>query len=74
MDQIHKVERSYPIKINQSNYSSQRSLNETTIDPSKMSPPNFFMDKLQKRMDKYYTLHEPKTSVSFSFNTKNINV
>lgn len=30
-------------------------LNHTCIDPSKMSPPNSFMDKLVKRMDNYYS-------------------
>jgi hypothetical protein len=30
-------------------------LNHTRIDPSKMSPPNNFMDKLVKRMESYYS-------------------
>ena len=30
-------------------------LNHTCIDPSKMTPPNNFMDKLVKRMDSYYS-------------------
>jgi len=31
------------------------SLNNTSIDPFQMSPPNSFMDKLVKRMDDYYS-------------------
>ena len=31
------------------------SLNHNFIDPTKMSPPNTFMDKLAKRMDSYYS-------------------
>jgi hypothetical protein len=30
-------------------------LNHNFIDPSKMSPPNSFMEKLIKRMDNYYS-------------------
>lgn len=74
MEQIIGVERSYPIKINQSKCISERSLNETNIDPSKMSPPNNFMDKLHKRMDRYYTHTMSSSKDSFSFNTKNIRV
>ena len=32
----------------------QHSLNENYFDPSKMSPPNDFMNKLQKRLGTYY--------------------
>ena len=34
---------------------SELGLNHTCFDPSKMSPPNSFMDKLMKRMDNYYS-------------------
>ena len=74
MQQTIGVERSYPIKINQPKCISERSLNETNIDPSKMTPPNFFMDKLHKRMDTYYTDTVTSSNESFSFNTKNIKV
>lgn len=33
---------------------SQHSLNENYFDPSKSSPPNEFLSKLQQRIDEYY--------------------
>lgn len=56
MDYIH--ERTIPLPIQKSSYNDnckELSLNHTFIDPSKMSPPNSFMDKLMKRMDNYYS-------------------
>jgi hypothetical protein len=44
------------------------SLNHNFIDPSKMSPPNSFMEKLMKRMDNYYSPTNKDTmGKSFSF-------
>lgn len=54
----YTYERSVPIAINSpknSEYSKELGLNNTTIDPFKMSPPNIFMKKLTKRMDNYYS-------------------
>jgi|LauGreDrversion4_2_1035121.scaffolds.fasta_scaffold01153_16 hypothetical protein len=39
---------------------TELSLNYTFIDPSKMTPPNSFMEKLQYRMESYYSSVEPK--------------
>jgi hypothetical protein len=54
----YTYERTLPIPIR--NYSAQHnckelSLNHNLADPSKMSPPNIFMDKLIKRLDNYYS-------------------
>lgn len=46
---------SIPIQKTESFENKELSLNHTFIDPSKMSPPNSFMDKLAKRMDSYYS-------------------
>lgn len=44
------------------------SLNNNFIDPSKMSPPNSFMEKLMKRMNNYYSPTNKDTmGKSFSF-------
>lgn len=44
------------------------SLNHNLIDPSKMSPPNSFMEKLMKRMDNYYSpTSKNNTGKGFSF-------
>ncbi len=58
----YTYERTLPIPIR--NYSAQHnckelSLNHNLADPSKMSPPNIFMDKLIKRLDNYY-FHLPE--------------
>ena len=56
MDYTH--ERTIPLPIQKSSSNDnckELSLNHTFIDPSKMSPPNIFMDKLMKRMDNYYS-------------------
>ena len=66
-------EKSIPIPIKPTttattiNNSNELGLNVTVNDPSKMSPPDFFMEKLMKRMDNYYS---PKDSSNkkFSFN------
>ena len=44
-----------PLKKTSSFENKELSLTHTCIDPSKMSPPNSFMDKLVKRMDNYYS-------------------
>jgi len=44
-----------PFKKISSFENKELSLNHTCIDPSKMSPPNRFIDKLVKRMDTYYS-------------------
>jgi len=51
-----------PIKKTSSFETKELSLNHTCIDPSKMSPPNRFMDKLAKRMDNYYSPTGASTS------------
>ena len=58
-----------PIKKNTSfENCKELSLNQNFIDPSKMSPPNSFMEKLMKRMDNYYSPTEEKNkNKSFSF-------
>jgi hypothetical protein len=55
-----------PLKKTSSFENKELSLTHTCIDPSKMSPPNSFMDKLVKRMDNYYS----PTNASASMNTK----
>jgi hypothetical protein len=56
-----------PIKKNTSfENCKELSLNQSFIDPSKMSPPNSFMEKLIKRMDCYYSPTN-KSEKSFSF-------
>ena len=66
-------EKSSPIPIkttttttNNTN-SNELGLNVTVNDPSKMSPPDFFMEKLMKRMDNYYSPKECSNK-KFSFN------
>ena len=44
-----------PIKKIISYENKELSRHNNVIDPSKMSPPNHFMDKLLKRMDNYYS-------------------
>jgi hypothetical protein len=55
-----------PLKKTSSFENKELSLTHTCIDPSKMSPPNSFMDKLVKRMDNYYS----PTNASASMNGK----
>ena len=63
-------EKSVPIPIKQTstvNNSNELSLNHTVNDPSKMSPPDLFMEKLMKRMDNYYSPKE-SSNKKFTFN------
>ena len=57
-----------PITKTSSFENKELSLTHTCIDPSKMSPPNSFMDKLAKRMDQYYSPTHASTTYS---STKN---
>ena len=41
--------------ISTTNTSNQYGLGQIPSDPFHMSPPNLFMEKLQKRIDKYYS-------------------
>ena len=63
-------EKTIPIPIKPTttiNNSNELGLNVTVNDPSKMSPPDFFMEKLMKRMDNYYSPKE-SSSRKFTFN------
>jgi hypothetical protein len=53
-------------KIIQPNYSLE--LNKNIFDPSKSSPPNEFMEKLNKRMDVYNHLETLSTSPAMTYN------
>ena len=53
------------IKVSSFETNSQLSLNHAVIDPSKMSPPNNFMDNLMKRMDNYYSPSDNKKMYDF---------
>ena len=44
-----------PIQKTSSFENKELSLNTTSIDPTTMSPPNNFMNKLVKRMGTYYS-------------------
>lgn len=55
MDYIHEKTVPIPMKKTSSFENKELSLNHNFIDPTKMSPPNTFMDKLAKRMDSYYS-------------------
>ena len=51
-------EKTQPIplkKVSSFENTAEVSRSNTFIDPTKMSPPNMFMDKLMKRMDSYYS-------------------
>jgi len=45
---------------------SELSLNHAVIDPSKMTPPNNFMDTLMKRMGNYYSPTDSKKKFDFT--------
>ena len=61
---IHEKMQPIPLKkVTSFENSSELSLNHTFFDPSKMSPPNNFMDKLIKRMDTYYSPKDNSTLV-----------
>ncbi len=66
---IHEKSQPVPIKrVSSFEKYTEVSLTPTLIDPSKMSPPNNFMDKLMKRMDNYYSPTENNSkNKSFSF-------
>ena len=53
-------------KINQATYSLE--LNKNIFDPSKSSPPNQFMEKLNKRMDIYNHLETLSSSPAMTYN------
>lgn len=53
-------------KINRSTYSLE--LNKNNFDPSKSSPPNEFMEKLNKRMDIYNHLDSISSSPVMTYN------
>ena len=53
-------------KINQPTYSLE--LNKNMFDPSKSSPPNEFMEKLNKRMDIYNRLETLSSSPVMTYN------
>jgi hypothetical protein len=53
-------------KINQPTYSLE--LNKNIFDPSKSSPPNEFMEKLNKRMDIYNRLETLSSSPVMTYN------
>jgi hypothetical protein len=55
MNYIHEKAVPIPLKKTTSFENKELSLNQNFIDPTKMSPPNTFMDKLTKRMDNYYS-------------------
>ena len=56
MNYIHEKAAPIPLKkISSFENCKELSLNQSFIDPTKMSPPNTFMDKLAKRMDTYYS-------------------
>ncbi len=53
------VTKPIPIKTNRSspdlsNYTTEYSLNQNVFDPTKSSPPDDFMVKLEMRMQHYY--------------------
>ena len=59
-------ERSTPIVIKNNTInkkSNELGLNHNVIDPFKMSPPNSFMNKLNVRMDTYYSPGSYKESL-----------
>jgi hypothetical protein len=51
-----------PIQKTSSFENKELSLNTTSIDPTTMSPPNNFMNKLVKRMGNYYSPSSRPTS------------
>ena len=56
-------EKSLPIIIKKANSvdnSKELGLNHNIIDPFKMSPPNSFMNKLNSRMNTYYSTEPSK--------------
>jgi hypothetical protein len=69
---IHEKMQPIPLKkVTSFENSSELSLNNTFFDPSKMSPPNNFMDKLIKRMDTYYSPKKDNKPLLFQYSEKN---
>jgi hypothetical protein len=71
-------ERSMPIIIKQANNntinnSKELGLNHNIIDPFKMSPPNSFMNKLNSRMNTYYS-PEIRKQVDNNSNSSYVNI
>ena len=63
-------EKSLPIPIKPTTNvvnSNELSLNQSFNDPSKMSPPDNFMEKLIKRMDVYYSPKNTQQKQKFTF-------
>ena len=58
----------HPQDQNNLSQNNKYDLAQINIDPFRMSPPNHFMDKLQKRIDNYYSNSIGENS--FSFTTK----
>ena len=56
-----------PIQKTSSFENKELSLNTTSIDPTTMSPPNNFMNKLVKRMDTYYSPGPGKQSILHNY-------
>ena len=52
---MHELTIAIPIQKTNSFENKELSLNTTSIDPTTMSPPNDFMNKLVKRMGNYYS-------------------
>lgn len=63
-------EKTLPIPIKPTTIvanSNELSLNQSFNDPSKMSPPDNFMEKLIKRMDDYYSPKNTQQKKKFTF-------
>jgi len=64
-------ERTTPIVIKNNtinnNNSKELGLTNHVIDPFKMSPPNSFMNKLNARMDTYYSSGSYKQSILHNY-------
>ncbi len=69
MNNNYIPEKTLPIAIKQPTIinSNELSLNQSFNDPSKMTPPDNFMEKLMKRMDVYYSPKNVQTKQKFTF-------
>lgn len=73
---MRNLENGFPNKSDQlsfaeavflsSSHSPQYDLGQSPSGPFSMSPPNLFMEKLQKRIDKYYSQNKKENSFSFT--------
>ena len=52
--------------ISCTNSNNQYDLAQSSSGPFNMSPPNHFMEKLQKRIDKYYSKDKGENCLSFT--------